>query len=88
MRSKRAYIGVSRTTFSTLTSSTVSFAKCTSAATCAAVIWASCFCIFSRTRRASGQSPYIIVALVFSHEFALPNDAALLVLNMLPRQIG
>jgi hypothetical protein len=32
------YTGVSRTTFSTLASSTVSFDKCSSAATCAAVI--------------------------------------------------
>ena len=32
------YIGVSRTAFSTLASSTVSFDKCSSAATCAAVI--------------------------------------------------
>jgi hypothetical protein len=36
--STQAYIGVSRTTFSTLASSTVSFDKCSSAATCAAVI--------------------------------------------------
>jgi hypothetical protein len=32
------YIGVSRMTFSTLASSTVRFDKCSSAATCAAVI--------------------------------------------------
>ena len=50
--SRAYYIGVSRTTFSTLASSTVTFDKCSSAATWAFVIWASCFCIRSRTSRA------------------------------------
>jgi hypothetical protein len=38
IKPNRRYIGVSRTTFSTLASSTVSLDKCSSAASCAAVI--------------------------------------------------
>ena len=78
------YIGVSRTTFSTLASSTVSFDKCSSAATRTAVICASCFCILLRTRRASDNRARSSSRSI-GHQFALPNNAALLVLNMLSR---
>ena len=76
------YIGVSRTTFSTLTLSTVALDKCSSAFTWAAVICASCLCMRPRTRRAPDSRAHRRLARIY-HEFALPNDAALLILNKL-----
>ena len=64
--SRGFHIGLSRTTFSTLPSSTVTFDKSSSAAACAFVICASCFCIRSRTR------PLLIGELYHRHAHTSP----------------